>query len=296
MKDTSIVFALAGSLILAGGCASPALSSTRSASEKLEIIDAHTHTRFDGQPERTSKIIVSKDQYFREWQESGVVGAVSHVAEDDTGYQEDLRDRNVTFCAGVGDKVEAKKIEAGLKSGKYGCMKIYLGYVHRWAFDRAYEPIYKLAEKYSVPVVFHTGDTYSTQGKLKYADPLTIDEVAVDHPNVTFVIAHLGNPWIQSAAEVGYKNPNVYLEASALLIGHLDKLAPETVDEYVVKPIAWTFGYIEDPAKLMFGTDWPLTRIKPYVDAFKKAIPQEHWKAVFHDNAARIFKFKPKAR
>jgi predicted TIM-barrel fold metal-dependent hydrolase len=44
-----------------------------------------------------------------------------------------------------------------------------------------YEPAYQLAQKYDVPVIFHTGDTYSVKAKLKYADPLTIDEVAVDH-------------------------------------------------------------------------------------------------------------------
>ena len=35
----------------------------------------------------------------------------------------------------------------------------------------------------------------------------------------TFVIAHCGNPWIESAAEVAYKNPNVYIECSAMLTG-----------------------------------------------------------------------------
>jgi hypothetical protein len=68
-----------------------------------------------------------------------------------------------------------------------------LGYVHRYAYDRQYEPIYRLAQKYDVPVVFHTGDTNSVRAKIKFADPLTIDEVAVDHPKVTFVIAHCGN-------------------------------------------------------------------------------------------------------
>ena len=52
-----------------------------------------------------------------------------------------------------------------------------MGYIHRFAFDSAYKPIYDLAKKFKVPVVFHTGDTYSTKGKLKYADPLTIDEL-----------------------------------------------------------------------------------------------------------------------
>jgi uncharacterized protein len=41
----------------------------------------------------------------------------------------------------------------------------------------------------------------------------------------------------------------------------------------------------------MFGTDWPLTGMKAYVEAYKRAIPREHWQAVFHDNAVRVFKF-----
>ena len=97
---------------------------------------------------------------------------------------------------------------------------------------------------------------------------------------------------IESAAEVAYKNPNVYLDGSALLIGDLDRLPGETVDQYVVKPLSWIFGYLQDPSKLMFGTDWPLTDVASYVSAFKRAIPKEHWNAVFHDNAARVFKFK----
>ena len=174
----------------------------------------------------------------------------------------------------MGASIDVTKLESGLKSKRYGCIKIYLGYVHQFAYDKAYEPAYALAEKYDVPVVFHTGDTYSTKAKLKYADPLTIDEVAVDHPRVKFVIAHCGNPWIESAAEVAYKNPNVYVECSALLIGNLDQMPREKVDTFVVRPISWIFGYVEDPSKLMFGSDWPLTGIRSYVEAYKRAIPK----------------------
>lgn len=255
------------------------------------MIDAHTHTRFDGRFERTSRIKVTAEEYFREWKVAGVVGAISHLADDDSGYVDSLRAHNVIFCAGVGDRVDLRHIEDGLKAGRFGCIKIYLGYVHHWAYDSAYRPVYRLAERYDVPVVFHTGDTYSPRGKLKYADPLTIDEVAVDFPKVTFVIAHCGNPWIQSAAEVAYKNPNVYLDGSALLIGDL-AAEPGQVEEFMVKPLAWVFGYVEDPSKLMFGTDWPLTDIPGYLSAFKRAIPRRYWKQVFHDNAARVFKFK----
>lgn len=262
-----------------------------STDERIPIIDVHTHTSFGPTPERTSGIKRTQEQYFREWQEAGVVGAVAHTSASGEGFY-DLRARNVIYCAGIGNEVDVTTLESGLHSGKFGCIKIYLGYIHRFAYDAAYQPVYQLAKKYDVPVVFHTGDTYSAKAKLKFADPLTIDEVAVDHPDVRFVIAHCGNPWIESAAEVAYKNPNVYLECSALLIGDLDQKRKQDVETYVVRPIAWIFGYLEDPTKLMFGTDWPLTAMKPYVEAYKRAIPKEHWKAVFHDNAVRVFKFK----
>ena len=254
------------------------------------VIDAHTHNHFTNEPERTSHITDNLQEYLKEMKAAGVVGAVVHTGAHQEGYQ-NLDQYNVLHCAGTGADVDVKAIETGLKSGIYRCIKIYLGYVHQWAYDPKYEPAYQLAEKYHVPVVFHTGDTYSVKGKIKYSDPLTIDEVAVDHPNVTFVIAHCGNPWIESAAEVAYKNPNVYLDGSAFLIGDLSKLSNEEVDEYVVKPLAWIFGYVDDPSKLMYGTDWPLADMKSYLAAFKRAIPRKYWSKVFYENAAHVFGF-----
>lgn len=278
------------------GCTHMAtLSSDPTSLESLSsfpIIDVHTHTRFPGGLESNTQIPMTEEQYFKEMKEAGITATISHTGQGGEGYDERLSSKGVTFCAGIGYEVETKKLEQSLKSGKFKCIKIYLGYVHQFASDPHYEPVYNLAEKYDVPVVFHTGDTYSVKGKLKYADPLTIDEVAVDHPKVRFVIAHLGNPWIDSAAEVAYKNPNVWLEGSALLIGNMSQLPSEQVEEFVIRPVRWTFGYLENPKKLMYGSDWPLNNMAAYVAAFKKAIPPEHWKAVFHDNAAEVFKLK----
>ena len=258
---------------------------------QLKIIDAHTHATFTGEKNSISGIPATREEYLKELHEAGAIGAVSHAHEgveiDDT-----LKNENVIQCYGLRAKSDMAALEKGLKSGRYGCVKVYLGYVHQWAYDKNYEPAYKLAEKYNVPVVFHTGDTDSTVAKIKYSDPLTIDEVAVDHPKVNFVIAHCGNPWHASAAEVAYKNPNVYIECSALMIGDLSRVSDENKQRYVVEPISWIYHYLEDPKKMIFGTDWPLTQIKPYLDLYKKAIPRDQWQAVFHDNAARVFHFK----
>jgi predicted TIM-barrel fold metal-dependent hydrolase len=266
-----------------------ACATTGPKARGIPIIDAHLHTKFSGANERTSGIPVTKERLEREMREAGVVGAISHTGQKGEGWA-DLKDLHVIHCAGTGAKVDVARIEAGLKSGKYKCIKVYLGYVYQYAYDSAYEPAYKLAEKYDVPVVFHTGDTYDVDGGLKFADPMTIDEVAVRHRKVNFVIAHIGNPWIESAAEVAYKNENVYLDGSALLIGDLRDTPKEKVDQYVVKPLRWVFGYVENPKKLMFGTDWPLTNMQSYIEAFQRAIPEEHWRDVFHDNAVRVFK------
>lgn len=76
-----------------------------------------------------------------------------------------------------------------------------------------------------MPVVIHTGDTYSEHGILKYAHPLNVDELAVANRDVTFVIAHIGDPWVMDCAEVIYKkNSNVYADLSGLIVGDFEQV------------------------------------------------------------------------
>lgn len=292
----TLVFLLA--LAVMSGCASKGSKKAgaqpeNAAAESVDfpIIDAHIHTNFTGEPSSVSGIVRSKESLIAEMKANGVVGAVSMNFHDGDGWA-DLKEQNVIHCAGVDGVNYAARVEKGLKSGKYKCIKIYLGYVLKYATDPGYTAAYKLARKYKVPVVFHTGDLYPPKGKLKYAHPMAIDDVATDYSDVQFVIAHAGNPWVRTATEIAYKNPNVALEISAFLIGDLNEMPREKVDQYVVEEIRWAFGFLEDPSKMIYGTDWPLTKMDSYIDAVKRAIPKEHWRAVFHDNAARIFKFK----
>ena len=292
MRITAITRAAVAALAFtAAGCASSAALQPEAAPAlPLAVIDAHLHTNFYDRLDPDSKAMDSRDGLAEEMRANHVVGAVSMDHPGDAWA--DLGDLHIVHCVGLEAVVDESKLEADLASGRYRCIKIYLGYVHQYAYDPAYEPAYRLAEKFGVPVVFHTGDTDSSTAKLKYADPLTIDEVAVDHPKVTFVLAHAGNPWIQSAAEVAYKNPNVVIDGSAFLIGDLTSVSSVVVETQLVAPLRWIFDYVADPAKLMFGTDWPLVRIEPYLRAFAEAIPREHWQAVFHDNAARVYGFR----
>jgi predicted TIM-barrel fold metal-dependent hydrolase len=114
---------------------------------------------------------------------------------------------------------------------KLVAFKAYLGYMHYGPEHENYAPYYRLAAKHRLPVIFHTGDTWSTKAKLKYAHPLRVDEAAVDFPEVRMVMAHFGYPWSIDAAEVIYKNENVWADLSAFLVGD------EKVFEGVLKSV-----------------------------------------------------------
>jgi predicted TIM-barrel fold metal-dependent hydrolase len=269
---------------------------TNTHEEKLKIIDVHTHG------------FVSSD-----WKKAGVVGVVAMPGVDDVidPYKEKYdKDTRVITCLGLEysnkNEIKLTELRSRLATKKYGCIKIFLGYIELYAYDEKYKEVYQLAAKYDLPVVFHTGDTQSSSAKLKYADPLTIDEVAVDHPGVAFVIAHCGNPWYQTAAEVAYKNKNVFLECSALLTGDVNQPNPKIIGQtneereeqvklLMVEPIKWVFNYVEDYRKVMFGSDFGediISNIDSYVQAYKKAIPPKHHKAVFSENAVCVYNFK----
>ncbi len=245
-------------------------------------IDAHAH--FDGEETGPSAKMI--EDYKRNDIRGAVVHAGLHKGAPDIQMAGTPK---FAVCAAIVPGKKLADVSRGIDEKRYHCMKVYLGYVPKPASDAFYKPFYKLAEKKNVPVVFHTGDTYDKKALVKYADPLSVDEIAVAYPKVKFVIAHLGNPWIQSAAEVVYKNDNVSVDLSALMLGDLTKSDPESVQELVVKPIRWAFHYVENPKKFMFGTDYPLLEVGPYLAAVKQAIPKQHWKAVFYDNAVEIF-------
>lgn len=192
------------------------------------------------------------------------------------------------------DRDHLQRVERVLASGQVRALKAYLGYLHYPPDHANYRRYYELAEQYRLPVIFHTGDTYSPYAKLKYAHPLGVDEVAVDHPNVRFVIAHVGNPWMQDAAEVVYKNVNVWADVSGLVVGGegvFDETDPAAADLLadVRTRLATAFRYAERPNRFLFGTDWPLVPLTPYRDFIRSAIPPVHAEQVFSENAQRLF-------
>lgn len=190
------------------------------------------------------------------------------------------------------DAGHLEQVEAVLKQGRVKALKAYLGYLHYAPTNPGYRPYYRLAAKYDVPVIFHTGDTYSPQAKVKYAHPLQIDEIAVDFPETKFVLAHFGNPWILDAAQVMYKNENVWADLSAIVIGDaaaFQRMEKEGVLERAVQRIREGIEYAEAPQRFLFASDWPPSPISVYRDFVARLFPPEQHAGVFGENARKLF-------
>jgi len=190
------------------------------------------------------------------------------------------------------DADHLRLVDDALAAGRVRALKGYLGYLHVGPDDPRYVPYYEMAARRNVPFIFHTGDTYSPRAKLRFAHPLLVDEVAVDHPDVRFVLAHAGNPWLSEAAEIVYKNVNVWADLSGLMVGDLSAFTAaerEDVRADTRRNIAQMFRYAERPNRFLYGSDWPLAPMAAYRSFIAAAIPEIYHPQVFEDNAHTLF-------
>jgi len=182
---------------------------------------------------------------------------------------------------------DLREIADFLRDGLVVGLKLYPGYEPFYPYDRRCQVIYDLAQEFDVPVMIHTGDTFNPKGKVRFAHPLNIDDVAVDNPGLKIVICHIGNPWIRDCMEVVYKNKNCVADISGLVLGdfksHFKRFMLQQVKEMIV--------YAGEPQYLLYGTDWPICRMRTYlkfVDDLK--LPLDSKEKILWRNAARIFK------
>jgi predicted TIM-barrel fold metal-dependent hydrolase len=271
----------------------------------LRIIDAHLHFTNHGGLKETANEIGQVDYstkgLMKEFEEANVVVGIVMTtpgADEDqfSGDPIELEDPDCLLsCVGVNpielqqNSDELKRIESELNKNHVVGMKLYAGYFHYYVYDPIYDPIYELARKYNVPVVIHCGDTQSAHGLLKYSHPLTIDELAVKHQDITFVICHLGVPWVMDTAELILKNPNVYTDVSGLIAGNKDHVEELKDTRLFIDPIQQGFVYANRYDKILFGTDWPLVPIAPYVAFIQHIIPDMYHEDVFYNNALKVF-------
>jgi uncharacterized protein len=241
----------------------------------------------------------------REMRQAGITHAIavgrSPSADDPTGIRTTLRIAQEVpglHAVVVADPERTepehlRPIETAIASRQVLGLKLYLGYTSHAPDHPGFRVYYQLAERYQLPVFLHTGGTHSPRARLRLAHPLLADDLAVDHPNVRFILSHFGNPWLLDAAAVIRKNVNVWADLSGLAVG-LDEAMPSVERKELLHDQATAlrraFLFAERPNRFLFGSDWPIVPLCAYGDFIRSALPKSHHQPVFQDNAGSLFR------
>jgi uncharacterized protein len=149
--------------------------------------------------------------------------------------------------------------------------------------DRMAYPFYEVVAEARLPVVFHTGHTGIGAGmrgggrvRLKYGNPMDIDDVAVDFPDMPIIMAHPSFPWQDEALSVCLHKPQVYIDLS----GWSPKYFPPTLIQYANTLLKH---------KMLFGSDFPLLTPDRWLSDFAKIeIRDEVRPLILRENAIRL--------
>jgi predicted TIM-barrel fold metal-dependent hydrolase len=176
-------------------------------------------------------------------------------------------------------RMAKRQIEAGAKGFKF--------HPSSQAFmpnDPAVYPVYEVIQEAGLPALFHSGQTGAGAGmrggggiRLKYSNPMYLDDVAVDFPDMPIILAHPSFPWQEEALSVATHKPQVYIDLS----GWSPKYFAQILIQYANTLLK---------NKVLFGTDFPvLTPERWMADLEKVDIRDEVKPGIFKDNAARLF-------
>jgi predicted TIM-barrel fold metal-dependent hydrolase len=149
--------------------------------------------------------------------------------------------------------------------------------------DRMAYELYGAIEAAGVPALFHTGHSGMGSGlqggggiRLKYSNPMFVDDVAVDFPNMPIVLAHPSFPWQEEAISVAMHKAQVYIDLS----GWSPRLFPPVLLQYANTAL-------QD--KLLFGSDYPVITPDRWLRDFERIdIKDEVRPKILKDNAVRL--------
>ena len=149
--------------------------------------------------------------------------------------------------------------------------------------DRMAYPIYEVIAEYGLPAIFHTGHSGMGTGmrggggmRLKYGQPILIDDVAVDFPDMKIILAHPSWPWVDESLSMALHKTNVFIDLS----GWSPKYFPKQVIQHANTQLKH---------KMLFGTDFPLIHPDKWMAAAAEVgFRDEVMPLIMKDNAARV--------
>jgi uncharacterized protein len=149
--------------------------------------------------------------------------------------------------------------------------------------DRSAYVLYEAIAEAKLPALFHTGQTGVGSGmrggagiRLKYSNPMYLDDVAVDFPDMPIILAHPSFPWQEEALAVAQHKPNVYIDLS----GWSPKYFPPILVRYANSLLK---------RKMLFGSDWPVIKPDRWLSDFETLdIKPEVRPLILRENAVKL--------
>jgi predicted TIM-barrel fold metal-dependent hydrolase len=149
--------------------------------------------------------------------------------------------------------------------------------------DPDHYPLYEAAQELRLPIVVHTGQTGIGAGlpggrgvKLRYSDPLLLDDVAADFPDLIVILAHPSVPWQDTAISMATHKANVYLDLSGW--------SPHYFPPQLVRAAGNLLRH-----KVLFGSDYPLLTPDRWLNDFAQLeIKDEARPLILKENAIRV--------
>jgi len=284
--------------------------------ERIVAIDVHTHAErstHDPQDPVTGELLDAAAKYFgghppqpttqevADYYRERSMLAVVFTVDDEAGMGRARISNDEVLAAATANadalipfaSIDPHKGKLGVREAKrliaeYPALRGFKFHPNTQAFwpnDRAHYPLYEVIEQAGKIALFHTGQTGIGAGmrggggvRLKYSNPMAVDDVAADFPGLDIILAHPSFPWQEEALAVATHKPNVYIDLS----GWSPKYFPEILIRYVNTLLR---------EKMLFGSDFPLLTPDRWLADFERlAIRDEVRPLVLKENAARLLR------
>lgn len=155
---------------------------------------------------------------------------------------------------------------------------------HFFPNDQRFYPIWEEAQRLGLPILFHSGMAAAGAGtpggmgnKLKYSQPIYLDDVAADFPELKIISAHPSWPWQEESLAIARHKSNFFIDLS----GWAPKYFPKELVQHVN-------SLLQD--KAMFGSDWPALSVERWMEEFEKLdFKPEVRQKILLENAKKFF-------
>lgn len=236
------------------------------------IIDFHVHIGFKNANEKYSaddivkamdsanidiSLLIGSDQadagYKQPWVDSSTMEVGVNCSDEEiASYCSQYPDRLMGYTSIHPDRYQPdKKVERAIK--EFGAKGVKL-FPHSGFYpnDPRLNGVYQKCTKYDIPVIIHTGIKAVPWQGLKYNNPLYVDDVATNFPDLKIVMCHCGYPWVEEFIVVAYSNPNIWVDLTFL--DYIEKVFKvDRLSENTIKRLFDLIG----PERLIWGSEGP---------------------------------------